>query len=228
MSKIKGLLKGSLGVLKIAGAFVPFVLAAGGAFSALGTVIGYSVNNKQLISDYTQSPIFIERSLEDMNALEEKYNAGEIDYEEYGREYRNLISEKYIKEMIKEDIEGNQEYQERLKSCEALCYSGISLGCCALAGMILSPIFLYTSIFEKIYDSGEDDLKDAKREFSDRPKKQKQTSIKRSGGARDPRVNDSEKNQDKEKTEIENKVFDDANDNGDHLGSLDDFLDQYK
>ena len=85
MSKIKGLLKGSLGVLKIAGAFVPFVLAAGGAFSALGTVIGYSVNNKQLISDYTQSPIFIERSLEDMNALEEKYNAGEIDYEEYGR-----------------------------------------------------------------------------------------------------------------------------------------------
>ena len=42
------------------------------------------------------------------------------------------------------------------------------------------------------------------------------------------RLNDSEENQDKEKTEIENKVFDDANDNGDHLGSLDDFLDQYK
>lgn len=221
MSKIKGLLKGTLGALKITGAVSPFILLFGG-LSFIGTVIGYRVNDGKLTDEFTASDYFIERSVEDMNALENRLANGEISNEEYSEEFRRLGSKEYMKELINYDVEGNEKYQAMLKSNNALVISTIALGSCAIVGILTAQIFLNTSIFENIMDSGKDDIRDAIDEMKKGGKKKKPKKI---SGGRDPRVKlDKTEN----KPENSTKPIDDMIDNtGVELGDLDDFLEQF-
>ncbi len=106
-----------------------------------------SMYQTQIYEKYAETDIFAEQYDQDLEALNNAYQNGEMSESEFAKAKKELRSDKYIKEVLERDIEGNEDYQAIIKRYEAFSIAGI---CSMLAGMlILATLMTANSISGK-------------------------------------------------------------------------------
>lgn len=178
MGKFKGVVKKTTGTLKkfafpisIAGTLLTFVCC-------MGTLIGMGVNDKSLARDYKSSSMYQNYVHEQQVDIEEKYNNGELTLGEYMKKVDAIEEDIDIKAMIKSDIDGNEEYQERLKFVDDLTAATIAFA--ALTGAGMASMIACVPLSDKLEYSAQKDLQEAEDEF-------RNAAVKKAGASPDPK-----------------------------------------
>ncbi len=159
----KGILKKVKGKLKMAVAcaitygFMGVGLASG--IAGVGVAIAYSNQKSDMIESFEKSQAYISAKEDDVEKLDRAFDAGEINKYEYIKKLEYMDSEDYRDEVLARDNPANYEYHVMLKKIENLkpIGMGVGFGGCGLAA--LGGVLFLTDVGDKLYCSGEEDLR---------------------------------------------------------------------
>lgn len=203
---IKKILKRTLGGLKMAAAWAPMVLGITGALGFIGPGIAYLATLPDY-EGYKASPVYVKEVIQDLENHKEAYESGTISEEEYW-EFVEYVGEnannEYTKEVLKRDIEGNEEWRGKVYN-SANSPLGITSLACLGTGLLmggLTLLWLGTDIHDDLQWSAENDF-DWEPPIEEKPPK---------------------KNVEPETVEETTKIKDDISDDQENLGTTDDFL----
>ena len=188
------------GGLKMAVAFAPMVLTCACGSACIGAITTTIVKSCKL-DDYKETSVYVQEVQNDLQKYQQQLEDGDITNSEYIEKIDNMAESSYYTDVIKRDIEGNEQWQEILKSFNCCGIATISLlGATTVVG--ITWLILGSALTDTLGD-----LKySARRDLRWEPPK--------------PKVEIYAKIEKPEK--IENNV--DLSSEEEKLGSLDDFL----
>ena len=212
MFSVKKILKRTLVGLKMATAWAPIILTPAGLLTFVGTGIGY-IATLPSYSEYTESAIFQQEFVNDLERYKESYENGYMTQTEYVNKITSMDEEDYIKEVLGRDIEGNEEWRAHLKDSNTpLGIASLScLGASILSGVLLIP-WLAFDVKDDLEWSADDDFDWQPPKKEKKPKKVNQPIEKKKS------VVDESENGDT------NKISDDISDDQERFGTTDDFI----
>ncbi len=149
------------GILKMVGAFAPVVVFGIGGFSAVGFLVASINKEGQAINEYKKTATYSEIYKQDSAEIEEKLENKEYSISEAAEKQKYIGSDNYVKELIRRDLEGNEEYQAILKYSEKLRNYGVGT-CSGLAAVgLLTAAPWEMNIGNKLHKSAKRDFEAA-------------------------------------------------------------------
>ena len=166
---MKSLLKRVKGCLKLSVLPIPFLLVAAGIGGAIATG---TITGKKIRANYEQfrnNEIVQEYIAHEQSALEEKYQAGEIDSVDYLAQKDDIGSDDFIYEIIHNDKQLSELAAKDNKARSNIFF--ILLDAAPLVGGVISfaSLYLYSSSqyydkkrYKQLIDSAKEDFQGAK------------------------------------------------------------------
>ncbi len=158
MTTFKGVLKKISGCLKKTAMFAPAIVAGVGILGFIGCgFAGLAINGQ--VSDYVETSNYQQAVLEDTQKLNEKYENGDISLSEYTNALNEIGTSGYINKIINRDIEGNEVWQAKLKTTDALMIACLaSLGGLIIAVATCIPWYIKPNLADKLDSSAFEDF----------------------------------------------------------------------
>lgn len=159
---MKGILKKTTAVLKVALAVLPYTVLTGGIFTLVVSGIAGSVAQDKAEKEFKSSQVFIERQAEDLEYLEGLYNSGEITEGQFNEQKDSLHDDKYVDALL--ELPQFYDQKEMIKNSTksfniAATVGGVSL----VLAFIPTGIYLKTDIAEDLIYSAKKDWKKSKK-----------------------------------------------------------------
>ncbi len=157
LKKVKGKLKMAIGCTIGGGFFIGGLVA--GVVGALSTGIAGVIIEHNTKENYFNSKTYISVKADEVEELTRSFKAGEITEYDYNKKREYLDSEEYRDELLSRNYPQNYEYQARLKTADKLVTASWSIPVAGVGLAALGTVFGLSGVADKIYDSGEKNLK---------------------------------------------------------------------
>lgn len=157
----KSIIKRIKGGLKLSPTITCVILTGAGVLATLGTGITCAVYDHKMY-DIRESyePGIEEIITKKQDEIKELFNEDEITQNEYLKQSSELASKDYKQSLIDDILKDDENYQSLKKILGTMSKAAISMA--VITASAFSTLVIFSRTFDKLEDSGQEDIKDAK------------------------------------------------------------------